>query len=189
MSKIIKNTTGGAVSVGDTGVTIPAMSNYTIPPQDYLLWAASSNVVTYIGSGTFVINDGSFDLSISDGTDLIKGLFPTTISITPNTIEYDFSEISSVAAGVTTTILTYTAIATRKLVKIDASGTNIARYQVLLNGNVIDRQYTNFGDSLTVQFDFSEGIDIIPTDVVVVNVLHNRGTVADFNAKILLSEG
>jgi len=58
-------------------VTIPASpGSYTIPPQDYLLWAASSNVITFIGTGDLVVNDGSFDLNISDGTDLIKGIFP-----------------------------------------------------------------------------------------------------------------
>jgi hypothetical protein len=81
MSKILKNPGGSPITVTDTGVTIAASSQYTIPEQDYLLWAASSNVITYIGAGTLVVNDGSADLNISDGTDLIKGLFErTTIS-------------------------------------------------------------------------------------------------------------
>lgn len=89
MSKILKNTTGSPVTVTDTGITIAASSQYTIPPQDYLLWAASSNVITYIGSGTLIVNDGSFDLSISDGIDLIKGIFPTELTVTgiSNTVD------------------------------------------------------------------------------------------------------
>jgi len=83
MSKIIKNTTGSAISVADTGITISASpGSYTIPPQDYLLWAASDNVITYIGTGSLVVNDGSSDLGISDGTDLIKGIFPSQIAVT-----------------------------------------------------------------------------------------------------------
>lgn len=83
MSKILKNTTISNISILDTGVTILASpGTYTIPPQDYLLWAASSDVISYIGSGDIVVNDGSFDLTASDGTDLIKGLFPKQIKIT-----------------------------------------------------------------------------------------------------------
>ena len=81
MSKILKNDSGATVTVSDTGVSIPDASQYTIQPQDYLLWAASSDVVTEVGAGNLVVNDGSFDLSISDGIDLIKGIFPTDVNI------------------------------------------------------------------------------------------------------------
>lgn len=82
MSKILKNTTGSAIAISDTGVTIGASpATYTIPPTDYLLWAASDNIVTEIGSGNIVVNDGSVDLGISDGTDLIKGIFPSEVKI------------------------------------------------------------------------------------------------------------
>lgn len=77
MAKILKNTTGNTINITDTGISVPpSPGSYTIPAQDYLLWAASSNVITKIGSGELVVNDGFSDLSISDGTDLIKGLFP-----------------------------------------------------------------------------------------------------------------
>lgn len=76
MSKILKNETASPINVVDTGVTIAASpGSYTIPPQDYLIWAASSDVITFIGSGDLVVNDGSFDLNINQGTDLILGIF------------------------------------------------------------------------------------------------------------------
>ena len=81
MSKILDNTTGAPINVGDTGVTVDNVTNYTIPPTDYPLWAASSDIITEIGAGNIVVNDGSFDLSISDGTDLIKGIFPNTVNV------------------------------------------------------------------------------------------------------------
>lgn len=82
MSKILKNTTGSDISIADTGITIAASpATYTISPTDYLLWAASDNIITEIGSGTIIVNDGSVDLGISDGTDLIKGLFPSNIDV------------------------------------------------------------------------------------------------------------
>jgi hypothetical protein len=81
MSKIVKNTTGSAYFIADTGISIPASSQYTIQPQDYLLWAASSDVIVGIGSSDLVINDGSSDLSINDGTKLIQGIFPNPVGV------------------------------------------------------------------------------------------------------------
>lgn len=77
--KVLRNTTVNALNVSDTGVTLDPMSDYTIPPQDYLLWAASSSIVTFVGNSDVIVNDGSFDLTISDGVDLLKGLFPTEL--------------------------------------------------------------------------------------------------------------
>lgn len=85
MSKILKNNSGSTVTISDTGVSIPNASQYVIPAQDYWLWAASGNVVTAIGAGNLVVNDGSSDLSISNGTDLIKGIFPNPVGIRGNT--------------------------------------------------------------------------------------------------------
>lgn len=82
MSKILKNTTAFPIEISDVGVTVqPTPTDYTIPPQDYLLWAASSDIVTQVGNGNVIVNDGSFDLSISDGIDLIKGLFPSEVTV------------------------------------------------------------------------------------------------------------
>lgn len=70
--KILKNNTASPVSVKDVGVTIAASSSYTIPQQDYLLWAASSNVLTLISAGTIIVNDGLRDLSSLYGAYFIK---------------------------------------------------------------------------------------------------------------------
>ena len=81
MSKTLNNSTGSAVALADVGVTVPASGSYTIPQTDYPLFAASSNVVTKVGDGTLIVNDGSSNLSISDGIDLIKGIFPAKIQL------------------------------------------------------------------------------------------------------------
>jgi len=73
MSKILKNTTGSPISISDVGVSIPANSQYTIQSQDYLIWAASSDVITFIGSGSIIVNDGSQDLEKALGTSLLQG--------------------------------------------------------------------------------------------------------------------
>lgn len=75
------------VTIVDTGVTIAAGTTYIIPPTDYELWAASSNTVTAVGDAALVVNDGSFDQTISNGIDLIKSLFPTSTflpTLSPN---------------------------------------------------------------------------------------------------------
>lgn len=89
MSKILKNNTGSAISISDVGGVIIAASpgTYTIPPQDYLLWAASSDIITYLNdtspTPSITVNDGSVDLNPSDGMDLIKGLFPRLFVFDP----------------------------------------------------------------------------------------------------------
>jgi len=76
MSKILKNQTASPILVGDTGVSIPASpATYTLIPIDYPLWAASSDIVTLIGSGDVIVNDGSYDLSKAEGIGLIQGSF------------------------------------------------------------------------------------------------------------------
>jgi len=81
MSKILKNTTASPVDITDVGVTIPASGQITVEAVDDLLFKGSSDVVTLIGNGTVVVNDGTSDLSITDGIDLIKGIFPSEIGI------------------------------------------------------------------------------------------------------------
>ena len=89
MSKILKNNTASPITVTDVGsVVIPASpGSYTIPPQDYLLWAASSDVIGFVSTPVatpdVTVNDGSVDLNISDGIDLIKGLFPRLFVFDP----------------------------------------------------------------------------------------------------------
>lgn len=68
MAKILKNTTVNPVTIKDTGITVPASpGTYTIPPQDYLLWAASVDIVSIVNAGTLIVNNGSLDLSAAEG--------------------------------------------------------------------------------------------------------------------------
>lgn len=185
MSKILRNTTGSTIVVSDTGVSVPSMSNYTIPPQDYMLWAASDNVITFIGDGDFVVNDGTFDLSISDGIDLIKGYFPKTMTVLPygnSSCEYD--EATSVASGVETTILTFLATSDSKLLSIECAGTNIAQYTIELDSAVLSRKYTNFGADLNCCFNYPNGFLVETGSTITVKVLHSRPYVGNFNSTI-----
>lgn len=89
MAKILKNTTASSIVIADVGITIPANSNYTIQPTDYLLWAASDDIVTEIGLGNIIVNDGSFDLPKAPGIALIQG----------NSRQVDFSDDLKTSGG------------------------------------------------------------------------------------------
>lgn len=107
--KILKNTTASNIFITDTGVTLLASSNYTIPTQDYALWAQSSNIISQIGTGDIVVNDGSFDLNIAEGVGLVQSSFiKKEINfdanlLVSNRLKVDISGLSSdnVTEGVT----------------------------------------------------------------------------------------
>lgn len=75
MAKIVKNNTASPLEIADTGVTIAANGQHTITSGESYLWTASNDLVTALGAGNATINDGTYDLSNSDGLDLIKGIF------------------------------------------------------------------------------------------------------------------
>lgn len=76
MSKILKNTTQNEIVLTDVGVTIPALTNYTIETTDYSHFAGSSDVAVHISNGNIIINDGNADLGINEGLRLLIGSYP-----------------------------------------------------------------------------------------------------------------
>lgn len=74
MSKILINNAGTPVEIADVGVTVDSSTPYTIPPQDYATFAASSDVISLLASGLLVLNDGGTDITVlSQAVDIIKG--------------------------------------------------------------------------------------------------------------------
>jgi hypothetical protein len=94
MSKILVNNNGFDVSIPDVGVTVAASSAYTIPPQDYATFAASSDVITRLAALELVLNDGGVDIvSLSQAIDVIKG-WPIQVSETEDEpFFFDFADI------------------------------------------------------------------------------------------------
>lgn len=80
MSKILKNTTNSDINL-DVGLLVPANGQITVGQLDYDEAAASDDIMVLISNGNFIVNDGSYDLNISEGIDLIKGIFPRTIEV------------------------------------------------------------------------------------------------------------
>lgn len=76
--KIIHNNTNTNILIDDTGVTILANANYNIPSQDYPLWAASSDIITQVGNGNLIVNDGTNTLSKAESISLLQSNFKQT---------------------------------------------------------------------------------------------------------------
>lgn len=72
MDKILKNNTANAVEISDIGLEVPASGQITIEETDYLILAASVDTPSLITAGTITVNDGTNDLSTSDGINFLK---------------------------------------------------------------------------------------------------------------------
>lgn len=127
------------------------------------------------GDTLYINPDGSINVNIQD---------PGSTYSTKTT----YNQISGLANGVTQIVLSYTAQPNQKLQKIEFSGTNIAEYELVINGVTQDKKRTYFGGSLNGIFDFDNGIDLVSSQSVIVYVVHNRPSLADFNARIQILE-
>jgi len=79
--KIIKNNGIADITIIDVGITILAATQYTIPSQDYMLWASSNDIIVYVGSSQLIVNDGSVDLELANAIALIQGNFTQKLKI------------------------------------------------------------------------------------------------------------
>jgi hypothetical protein len=78
--RILKNNTAAIVPIPDTGFSVPASGQLVIDPTQYGKFEGSSDVIVEIGASVLTVNDGTFDLSITEGTRLIQGGFSRPIS-------------------------------------------------------------------------------------------------------------
>lgn len=193
-------------------IRVDAEVTATIGAVDVIIDAASGdNIKISDGVDILLINaDGSINTNVSvshtddsirlgDGTSLItsttigpkQGLDVNVINSVSSagTLVNTFNSISSVSSGSLITIATRTITQNSVLKKCSASGENIAKFEVVLNGSVISSKRTYFGNSLNVDFEFDDGIQLINTDIILIRVIHNRPSVSDFNANIITKEG
>lgn len=138
MSKILRNPhPTNSVELFDVGVFISGNSNYTIPPQDYSQFAASSDVIRALSDESLILNDGGNDITtLSDAVDIIKGWFPNAASAD----EEFFFDYSDVPVGVGPhTLFSYTvdSFETLFLTRLDVTCRMESMVQVLKNGVVI----------------------------------------------------
>lgn len=99
-----------------------------------------------------------------------------------NTVN-QFNEISSVGAGVLTTVLSYTPTVGGTLQQVNASGDNKAEYHIFINGVLVDKRRSYYTD-YNVLFDFKRGLAFNAGQTILVRVLHNASTVGSFSARL-----
>ena len=152
---------------------------------------------TIVGAQEVVITHTDDSIKIGDGTDFLTINSDGSINVYTTEVEaaneeeiLQYAEVSSVAASVETTILTYTVPSgyVNYLHRIEVAGTNIAEYKIKINAVVKAKRYTYFGNSLNTEFDFTagprRGYKVNAGDIITVTVLHSRPTVGNFNARL-----
>jgi hypothetical protein len=127
---------------------------------------------------------GSMELHV-DGLEALLTSIDSKLDIA---VKNYYNEVLAVSSGSYATVLSKTVTLSSKLKLVQSSGTNIAEYEVVLNGSVVDKQRTNFGTQLNCLFSFENGISLVAGDVLVLRARHDRPYTADFNAKFILEE-
>lgn len=144
-----------------------------------------ANVIVSAASGDSIqVSDGTDTLAVNPDGSINVNVVSTAAGTTVNT----YNEISSVSSSVLSTVVSYTAPSTTKLMIIEVGGTNISRYDILLNSSVIARKYTSFGSGLNGEFNFKDGLMLAMGDVVEVKTIHSRPSTGDFNGRIQVVE-
>lgn len=156
----------------DANNPLPATFSGTISVGEVIIKGTNNNTIE-------PNPDGSLNVIITSPSPTINGGVTNT-----------YNQVSSVVSGATTQLVTYTIPSGKKgiLQRAAVSGENIARYDLLINGNPQDTTRTMFGGDLTQVFDFTTGNDsglaLNTGDVITVQVLHNRPSSGTFNARI-----
>jgi hypothetical protein len=177
----VKNDVGNPLPISAASLPLPTGASTSALQNTQL--SKLSDIETELQSANVSL------LSIDNHVDgLESSLSSIDSKLTVGPTKNYYNEILSVASGTLSTILSKTVSVNSKFKTVQVSGTNIAEFEVVLNGTVVDKQRTNFGTGLNLQFKFENGLALIPTDVVLVRVLHNRPSLGDFNAKFIIEE-
>lgn len=172
--------------VGD-GNPLPVQVDTTVNIGDVRITAQDNDPNPGNLHSSVRISDGVDDLEINnDGS--INVNVVSSPSSSPG-LDVTHNEIAAVAAGVETTLVTIVAPALgTKIYKIDVSGENIALFRVKVNTVTIANKRTFFGGDLNSTFifePFENGLELLPSDTMVVTVLHQRPSLANFEATVM----
>jgi len=131
------------------------------------------------------ISDGTNQLTVNPDGSINVNL--TTSSSEPG-LQVLHNEITSVASGVESTIITLVAPpAGYRVEKIDVSGDNYAIFRVKLNGTTIFTKRTwwaNFNEAFDFE-RFDNGLFMTSGQTLTVTAIHNRPFVGAFEATVL----
>lgn len=139
-----------------------------------------------------ITDDGGDELQINSDGSINVVIVP---SVSGNSIVRNkYGAVAGLAANTQTTVVSYTVPPGRAsiLQRAVASGENIAKYDVLINGIVQSTLRTYFAGGFNAEFEFTtgqnNGIVLEAGDVVLLRVIHQRPQLADFDGRIQIYE-
>lgn len=111
---------------------------------------------------------------------------PVYVTDSPSDIvinEYD--EVTGVVPSILTTLVTYTVPVGKSfdLSYVEGSGTNVARYTVVVDGVTISSKRTWWSGPFNAEFEFN-GYEVSSNSVIQLKVFHTRPMNGDFEARI-----
>ncbi|NJO48135.1 MAG: hypothetical protein HC840_00305 [Leptolyngbyaceae cyanobacterium RM2_2_4] len=140
-----------------------------------------------VGNVTIQDDDGD-ELEVNPDGSINVNIINSTGS---NVVKNTYAEASAVPSGVETTIVTYMVpliLTSALLQRVSASGENVGRFQVFVNGVVVDTRRTYYGGDFNTYFEFAtssaDGYSLAPGDIVLVKILHDRAFSGSFQARI-----
>lgn len=138
------------------------------------------------------VDVGNVGIADSDGDELevnVDGSINVNVVSTGQQLYSYFNEVDNVATGITTELVTYTAVTDVFLQKIEFCGTNIAEFELTIDDVTFDKKRTFFNGNLENKFDFNQGLNIAPGQVIKVYVVHTRPELGLFSARTQILQG
>jgi hypothetical protein len=176
----------------------PTVADRVILVDQYGNFYSNTNPIPIIFEGTVTITEvevvGENGNTIEPNADGSINVVVVTAPVAGHAVKSFFNEVAAIASGATTTLVSYTVPAgkTAILERIDTSGENVARYDILVNSVLFDTKRTMFGSDLNADFDYTtgspDGLIFIAGDIIKVQVLHSRPMAATFEARIQVLE-
>lgn len=176
-----------------TAIIAPGLDVEIDHTEDSIRLGDGTNFLTSTTDGPKVGLDVNIinDLQITDGVNNLDINTDGSINVTVvpgGSINNIYNEVTSVANGILTTIVTYVASTNGKLKRVMVAGTNIAEYTIVINGTINAKKYTYFGNGLSEDFVFDDGIYLTIGDIIQIKTIHSRPYVGNFNANIVVLE-
>lgn len=213
MLLVIQNITGSTKTYLSGTVIVPANSSTSITNTVYILALTLDGQLRHdLLTNQVIIGDGTNSFGGTDAInylyELIKAIGPITDSIgtiltssnnalnvnvvnTQNTQSNNnlllYNKISSVPTNVLTNILTYTIPSTPTgfyFSLAEVSGTQIASFNIAIDGIEIAKKYTYWGSGFNLDFEF-QSYKLSIGQVITINVLNGQPDMGDFQARIL----
>lgn len=146
-----------------------------------------------VAQGTPNSAANAWPVKITDGTDSLNINSDGSINVniassgSASGLTFNHNEITAVAPGVETTLITLTPISNTRVQKIEVSGENYGLYRVKLNGTTLLNKrswWTDFNATFTFE-DLVNGLLVPASATLTVTVIHNRPDSASFEVTVM----